>query len=126
MTNGQSNMGVQPNIGGLLCYAPCCIGLVFSIVAAIVEKQSRFMRFHAFQSLVVHGAFFAVMIALFIGQLVAGMIFGPLVFLVWGIEILLSVAFLALQIFLMMKANGNQEFKLPTLGDWAVQLMERV
>ena len=50
------NLGVAPNVGGMLCYAPCCIGLIFSIVAAIVEKQSRFLRFHAFQSLLFHGA----------------------------------------------------------------------
>ncbi len=119
MTNGQSNMGVQPNIGGLLCYAPCCIGLVFSIVAVIVEKQSRFMRFHAFQSLMLHGAAFAVFIVLFIAQMVAGMIFGPLALVVWGIEILLAVALFGLQVFLMMKANGNEEYKLPTLGELA-------
>jgi uncharacterized membrane protein len=119
MTNGQSNMGVQPNIGGLLCYAPCCIGLVFSIVAVIVEKQSRFMRFHAFQSLMLHGAAFAVFIVLFIAQMVAGMIFGPLALVVWGIEILLALALFGLQIFLMMKANGNEEYKLPTLGELA-------
>ena len=50
-TTGSTNLGVAPNVGGLLCYAPCCIGLIFSIVAVIVEKQSRFLRFHAFQSL---------------------------------------------------------------------------
>ena len=49
--SGQTNLGVAPNIAGLLCYVPCCVGLVFAIVAAIVEKQSRFVRFHAFQSL---------------------------------------------------------------------------
>ena len=55
-TPGQTNLGVAPNVGGLLCYVPCCIGLIFSIVVAIVEKQSRFVRFHAFQSLLFHGA----------------------------------------------------------------------
>ena len=53
---GSSNLGIAPNLGGLLCYAPCCIGLVMSVVVAVVEKQSRFLRFHAFQSLLLHGA----------------------------------------------------------------------
>src|SRR5262245_23713701 len=119
MTNDKPNMGVEPNIGGLLCYAPCCIGLVFSIVAAVVEKKSQFLRFHACQSLVVHGASFAVFVVLFIAQLVAGMIFGPLALVVWGIEILLAFALLGLQVFLMMKAHASEEYKLPTISDWA-------
>ena len=57
---GQTNLGLAPNVAGLLCYVPCCIGFVFAIVAAIVEKQSRFVRFHAFQSLLLHGAIFVV------------------------------------------------------------------
>ena len=35
-TPGQTNLGVAPNVGGLLCYVPCCIGFIFSAVAAIV------------------------------------------------------------------------------------------
>jgi uncharacterized membrane protein len=126
MTNDKPNMGVEPNIGGLLCYAPCCVGLVFSIVAAIIEKKSAFMRFHAFQSLVVHGASFALFFALSIGYWVAGMIFGPLALLVWGIMILLSLALFGLQVFLMMKAHANEQYKLPTISDWAYKLMDSV
>ncbi len=62
MSNGESNLGVAPNLGGLLAYAPCCIGLIFSIVVAAAEKQSRFLRFHAFQSLLVHAALFVISI----------------------------------------------------------------
>jgi len=119
MSKEDTTMGVEPNLGGLLCYAPCCIGLVFSIVAAIVEKKSRFMRFHAFQSLLVHGAFIIVTIVLMIGNAVAGMIFAPLVLIVWAVQLLVGLALLALTIFLMMKAHANEEYKLPTLGDMA-------
>ena len=119
MTNGQSSMGVQPNLGGLLCYAPCCIGLVFSIVAAIVEKQSRFIRFHAFQSLLVHAAGLVIFVALGMGYMVAAMVAGPLALLVWGVEMLVALGFLALTVFLMMKAYANEEYKLPTLGEQA-------
>lgn len=119
MSKEDTTMGVEPNLGGLLCYAPCCIGLVFSIVAAIVEKKSRFVRFHAFQSLLVHGAFFVVTIVLMIGYAVAGMIFAPLALIVWGAQVLVGLALLALTIFLMTKAYANEEYKLPTLGDMA-------
>ena len=64
----KTNLGLEPNIAGLLCYVPCCIGLVFSVVAAIVEKQSRFVRFHAFQSLLVHAAAIVLGLGLNIAQ----------------------------------------------------------
>lgn len=119
MTNGQASMSVQPNLGGLLCYAPCCIGVVFSIVAAIVEKQSRFIRFHAFQSLLVHGAAFVVFIALAIVRWVAMAVFFPLGLLILGFNLLVALAFLAFLVFLMMKAHANEEYKVPTLGEQA-------
>ena len=34
---GQTNLGVSPNVGGLLCYVPCCIGLIFSIPGGLFE-----------------------------------------------------------------------------------------
>src|SRR5439155_5492788 len=61
---GPTNMGLAPNVGGLLCYVPCCVGLVFSIVVVVVEKQSRFLRFHAFQSLLFHAVLILAGIAL--------------------------------------------------------------
>ena len=67
-----TNLGMAPNTAGLLCYAPCCIGLVFSIVAAIVEKQSRFVRFHAFQSLLLHAIAIVALVAIQIVQVALG------------------------------------------------------
>src|SRR6185503_15844813 len=98
MTNGQTNLGVQPNVGGLLCYAPCCIGLIFSIVAAPVEKQSSFLRFHAFQSLFFHGACIVAGIAFQILGLVIGMISGVLALIFHMLVLLLSLGILAAQI----------------------------
>src|SRR4029079_14859807 len=65
---GPTNLGVAPNVGGLLCYLPCCIGFIFSIVVAIVEKQSRFLRFHAFQSLLFNVVWIVLSFALQIGS----------------------------------------------------------
>lgn len=121
MSKEDTTMGIEPNLGGLLCYTPCCIGLIFSIVAAIVEKKSRFVRFHAFQSLVVHGAVLVLFLGLAVIQMVAGMVFAPLALLIWGLEMLVGVACLGLMIFLMMKAHANEEYKLPRLGDLAAQ-----
>jgi uncharacterized membrane protein len=120
-TPGQTNLGLAPNVGGLLCYAPCCIGLVFSIVAAIVEKQSRFLRFHAFQSLLFHGAMVVLWVAIWIFIAILGFIAGALAFIAQMFTILIAAAVFAAQIFLMVKAYGNEEFELPTIGPMARQ-----
>ncbi len=119
-TPGQTNVGVAPNVGGLLCYVPCCIGFIFSIVVAIVEKQSRFVRFHAFQSLLLTGAAFVVGLGIQILQVaVVFMDIGILGFLVWLVGLLVGLGFLGLSIFMMIKANGNEEIELPVIGPLA-------
>ncbi len=72
----KTNLGLEPNIAGLLCYVPCCIGLVFSVVAAIVEKQSRFVRFHAFQSLLVHAVAIVLGLGLNVAQVALAVVAG--------------------------------------------------
>jgi uncharacterized membrane protein len=116
---GSTNLGVAPNVGGLLCYAPCCIGLIFSIVAVIVEKQSRFLRFHAFQSLFFHGACIVAGIGFQILGLIIGMVSGVLALIFHMLVLLLSLGILAAQILLMVKAYNNEEYELPTIGPMA-------
>jgi uncharacterized membrane protein len=118
-SNGSTNLGVAPNVGGLLCYAPCCIGLIFSIVAVIVEKESRFLRFHAFQSLFFHGAAIVLGIAFQVLVLIIGMISGVLALILHMLVMLLGLVLLAAQILLMVKAYNNEEYELPTIGPMA-------
>ena len=119
-TPGQTNLGMAPNVGGLLCYMPCCIGLIFSIVAAIVEKQSRFLRFHAFQSLLLHAALIVLSIGLSIVAILIGMAGIPFMGLLFMlIRIVIGLGLLGLLIFMMIKANGNEEFQLPLIGEMA-------
>ncbi len=47
-------LGLQSNVAGLLAYAPCCIGLIMSIIFIVVEKSNRFVKFHAWQGLFFH------------------------------------------------------------------------
>lgn len=117
---GQTNLGVTPNVGGLLCYVPCCIGLIFSIVAAIVEKQSRLVRFHAFQSLLLHGVILVVSLGFtFLSVGLAFMHIGMLSLLLLPIRLLFGLGLLALLIVLMIKANNGEEFSLPVIGEMA-------
>ena len=121
MSDNQTKLGVAPNVGGLLCNVPCCIGFIFSIVAVVVEKDNKFVRFHAFQSLLLHGAGFVVGFAIQVLSIVAGMVVGALGGLIGLLGMPLGLAFLGAQIFMMMKANNNEEFKLPVIGDMATQ-----
>lgn len=102
---GKTSTGLQPNIAGLLCYLLWWItGLVFFIL----EKENKFVRFHAMQSIIVFGAITIIQIILgFIP--VVGLI---LSYIVW----LLSVV---LWIVLMLKAYQGQMYKLPVAGDIA-------
>src|SRR5688500_13751553 len=118
-STGSTNLGVAPNVGGLLCYAPCCIGLIFSIVAVLVEKQSRFLRFHAFQGLCFHGALIAVVIAVQVALTLISFVSAGLAFIGSMLWLLVALGILALQILLMVKAYNNEEYGLPTIGQMA-------
>ena len=116
---GSSNLGIAPNLGGLLCYAPCCIGLIMSVVVAVVEKQSRFLRFHAFQSLLLHGAALVVLLGIQVLGMILSTISGVLGFLISLLSGLVGLGLLGLTIYLMIKAYNNEEYELPQLGQMA-------
>ena len=111
---------MAPNVAGLLCYVPCCIGFIFSIVAAIAEKKSHFVRFHAFQSLLLHAGAFVLGFGLNVMQIaLAAMDLGAVGLLLSLVGMVVGVAFLGMAIFMMIKANGNEEFELPVIGPMA-------
>jgi len=116
-SSGPTNLGMAPNVGALLCYVPCCIGLIFSIVVAVVEKQSRFLRFHAFQSLLFHAA----LIVCWVGLTILGFILSAvhLGLIMIPIQLLVGLAVLGLHVLLMIKAYNNEQYELPTLGAMA-------
>jgi uncharacterized membrane protein len=116
----QTNLGMAPNMAGLLCYVPCCIGLVFSVVAAIVEKQSKFVRFHAFQSLLLHAAAIVLGIGLQVVNAVLAVTgLGIVSLLVSLLGLALGIGLLGLSVFLMIKANASEEVELPVIGPMA-------
>ena len=121
MSDNQTKLGVAQNLGGLLCNVPCCIGFIFSIVAVVVEKENKFVRFHAFQSLLLHGAAFVIFFGIQVLSIVVSMAVGALGSLISLVGMPIGVAFLGAQIFLMVKANENVQFKLPVIGDMANQ-----
>lgn len=118
---GSTNLGIAANLGGLLCYLPlCCVGLVFSVVVAVVEKQSRFLRFHAFQSLLLHAAGMGLALIMWVIQAIFSIINIPFLgLLLLPLQFALVIALVGLTIFLMIKAYNNEEYELPRLGQMA-------
>jgi len=85
-----------------------------------VEKQSRFLRFHAFQSLLLHGAFIVFWIAIWgVGAVLALSGLGLVAFLIHLVSWVVGLALIALAIFMMIKANAGEEFELPVVGPMA-------
>jgi uncharacterized membrane protein len=93
----KSSTGLDENVAGLLCYIA---GWVSGLVFFLIEKDSKFVKFHAMQSII---TFVAVVILAFI----------PIIN--WVIGILALV----LWIVLMIKAYQGEKFKLPVIGDLA-------
>jgi len=102
---GETSLGMQPNLAGLLCYF---FGFITGLVFYFVEKKNKFVRFHAMQSIVVFGSFFVANLVLLVLP-VLGVIIGGL----------LSLLSLVLWILLMIKAYQGEFFKLPIAGDIA-------
>ncbi len=101
----KTSTGLDENVAGLLCYVLCWIsGLVF----ILIEKENKFVRFHALQSIIVFGIL-----------TVASILIGWIPFIGWMIGGLISVLALVLWIVLMVKAYQGEKYKLPWAGDLA-------
>lgn len=110
--------GLAPNVAGMLCYCPFFVGLIASIIFLVADpfKQDKFIRFHAFQSLFLHGAFIVMGVAFAILNMVFGAIFFPLVAIAAIIEMLIWLGALVVVVLMMVKAYGNQTPHLPVIG----------
>ncbi len=93
------------------------VGLI-ALIEIIIEKQNRFARFHAFQSLLLHVACWAVLFVIWIFLFILTLISSYLGLLMILLLPLLLVYVGAL-FFCAYKAYQGQMFKLPVIGDMA-------
>ncbi|MGA8619240.1 MAG: DUF4870 domain-containing protein [Candidatus Sulfotelmatobacter sp.] len=107
-----SASGLADNVAGMLAYVTFIPAIIFLVTAPY--NQSRFVRFHSFQSIFFCLAVVAIQIALSILTVV------PFLFFVTApLHMLVALAALVLWIILLLKANQGQMFKLPVIGDLA-------
>ncbi|HET8782932.1 MAG TPA: DUF4870 domain-containing protein [Pyrinomonadaceae bacterium] len=120
----KSSTGLDENVAALLSYL---FGWVSGLIFFLLEKDSRLVRFHAMQSILLNAAGavigFVLWIATFILAIIGAMLSDSLGALVWILAMLLFSAFgLALfvaAILCLVKAYQGQYFKLPVIGNFA-------
>jgi len=114
---GESSTGMSPNVAGLLCYVATWVtGIVF----VALEKKSKFVKFHAWQSIMTFGALTVVLI---ISSILHGIAVATLSLGLWhfanALSIIVGILMTALWIALMLLAYQGKMWKVPLAGNWA-------
>ncbi len=100
-----SSTGLNSNLAAALAYLFGCIS---GIVLLIVERDDRYVRFHAMQSTLT-----------FLAALALTMIAGSLPVIGWLLRSVLSFATAVIWVFLIYKAFIGERYKLPYIGEMA-------
>jgi uncharacterized membrane protein len=100
----KTSLGMDENIEAALSYL---LGFITGILFFVLEKDSKFVKFHAMQSIAVFVAL--VVINTILTLTIVGIVLLPLIALLGFI----------LWIVLMYKAYNGEKFKLPFVGDFA-------
>jgi uncharacterized membrane protein len=104
--------GLPENVAGLLAYVTIIPAIIFLVLEPY--NRSRFIRFHAFQSIFFYLAWMVLGIAL--------SVIGAIPFLGWALLLLwplIGLGGLLLWVLLLVKAYDGQMWKLPVIGDMA-------
>ena len=101
----KTSTGLDENVAGLLCYV---VGWITGLVFILIEKENKFVRFHAVQSIIVFGIF-----------TLASIVIRWIPIIGWVIGWLIGVLAVVLWIVLMVKAYQGEKYKLPWAGDLA-------
>ena len=104
----KTSIGLDANLAAALSYL---LGFVSGIVVLVLEKDNRFVRFHALQSVLAFGAITLLWVLLnavpLLGFLLGVLIIIPGSAVVW--------------LLMMFKAYQGEEFKLPVVGPIAAE-----
>jgi len=123
MSGGKTALGLDANVGSLICYIGnfvCALGLIYSIIVLVTDKTNKLARFHAFQSILLSAAgvvlylaaMFIAIAAVATNSTILSLLV-TLLYVVCGIGLLIAIIFCAI------KAFQGEIFKLPVIGDLA-------
>lgn len=102
---GKTSMGMAPNLEAALSYL---LGVITGIIFYVLEKENKFVRFHAMQSILFCGAWIVINIILAIIPVVGWMMAG-----------IVNVVGMVLWLIVLFKAFSGDQFKIPVIGDLA-------
>lgn len=104
---------IEPNVAGALAYI---LGPVTGVLFFVMEKENKFVRFHAVQSILLSIVLYVMWtIAAALSVVIIGLLIMPII----------SVGGLVLWLFLMWKAYNNEEYELPYLGKIAHDVVNK-
>jgi uncharacterized membrane protein len=123
MQNQKSALGMEGNVTALIGYI---VGII-ALVLIFIEKDNKFVRFHALQSVLwsvgywIAAVVFCIVVAVL--GVVASMVSSTLGGIVWGLFALLSfllwLPWVAGLIYGAIKSYGGNMTKLPLVGNFA-------
>ena len=121
MQNQKSAIGLDGNVTALIGYI---IGLI-ALIEIFIEKDNRFVRFHAIQSVIFHVAMWVAFTVIWIVLFILGMILGMLHLgaIVWILSVLIFLAWVVIYfggvIMGAIKGFQGAMFKMPIIGGMA-------
>ncbi|MFA6355883.1 MAG: DUF4870 domain-containing protein [Candidatus Omnitrophota bacterium] len=101
---GKTTVGMDANLAAALSYV---FGWVSGLIFFLLEKENKFLRFHAMQSILFAAAWTIILIVL--GITIVGAFLIPIIGLI----------FFVVWIVLIVKSFSGEQFKLPVIGDMA-------
>jgi len=115
---GRTSSGLEANLAGALAYL---LGLITGIIFFVIEKENKFVRFHAMQSILFCAAWIILGVVLSVLMMipVLGWIIGILGYLVVGL------GGFVLWLFVMYKAYRGEQYLLPVVGEIALRQVEK-
>jgi uncharacterized membrane protein len=127
---GKSSTGLDENIAALLAYV---FGWLSGLILFLMEKDSRLVRFHAMQSILLNVAIavlaIVVGVAISILILILGQVSGALAGIASVISLLFWLAFAAVIVVIwvlcLIRAYQGKMFKLPFIGDMADKIVNK-
>jgi uncharacterized membrane protein len=105
MSDDKTQLGLTENFEAMLCYV---LGWVTGLLFFLVEKDNKFVRFHAMQSLIT-----------FLGLMIAYTVLAVIPVIGWVVGILIAPVTVILWIVLMVQAYKGEMFMLPVVGEMA-------
>ncbi len=111
-SDASQGTGLDSNVAAALSYV---FGFITGIIFLLIEKEDRFVRFHAMQSVITFGGLFIVSLVInvipILGQLISILLF-PVGLILW--------------ILLIVKAYKGEEWEVPVFGKIAREQAQKM